>query len=230
MAHALGRREPTDWAHVAAYPLRAVIRQLEPTIPMPVVFGVNWYTAFDSPQKRSDGYYWLPEPSAGWGTIRGGHAICAKPPPWVDYTTWWDFYNQGAEGACVGFALSRMMTLKNRARYDARWLYKRAQETDEWPGTDYSGTSVRAGCRILVNEGHKTPRWTEPRLAQGIAEYRWATTVEEIAKVLGLPAGREYLPLLNSWGRSWPHVCRASFDTVTRLLSEGGECVAVVDR
>ena len=29
----------------------------------------------------------------------------------------------GPEGACVGFGCSRMMSLLNRKRYDARWLW-----------------------------------------------------------------------------------------------------------
>ena len=35
---------------------------------------------------------------AGWPTTTGGEG-------------WWDFYDQGTEGACVGFGCSRMMSL-----------------------------------------------------------------------------------------------------------------------
>lgn len=40
----------------------------------PVVLGVDWYTGFDRPETRPNGF-WLPEES-NWGHKRGGHAIC----------------------------------------------------------------------------------------------------------------------------------------------------------
>jgi hypothetical protein len=48
-----------------------------------------------------------------------------------------------------------MMSLLNRKRYDAGWLYHEAQRIDEWPGEDYDGTSVRAGMDVLRTEGHR---------------------------------------------------------------------------
>ncbi len=50
-----------------------------------------------------------------------------------------------------------MMSLLNRKRYDARWLWDWAKSTDEWPETnpgDDQGTSVRAACEILRSRGH----------------------------------------------------------------------------
>ena len=50
-----------------------------------------------------------------------------------------------------------MMSLLNRKRYDARWLWDWAKSTDEWPETnpgDDQGTSVRAACEILRARGH----------------------------------------------------------------------------
>src|SRR5688500_3931118 len=41
-------------------------------------------------------------------------------------------YDQGAEGACVGFASSWLQSIHNRVFYDARWLYREAQLVDSW--------------------------------------------------------------------------------------------------
>src|SRR5688572_24790550 len=58
---------------------------------------------------------------------------------------WKTFYDQGREGSCVGFAASQAMSVMNRVQYDARKLYRRAQEVDDWPETPpEEGTSVRA--------------------------------------------------------------------------------------
>ena len=70
---------------------------------------------------------------------------------------WREFYNQGQEGACVGFGSSEMMSILNHRRYDARWLWNEAKKIDEWPDTnpgDDNGTSVRAAMDVLRTEGH----------------------------------------------------------------------------
>ncbi len=93
-------------------------------------------------------------------------------------------YDQGSEGACVGFALSWAMSILNRRFYDAFALYKEAQRVDGWPGEDYSGTSVRAGCDVLRDRGHKvlhrhahTHDW-DP--AHGIIENRWCSSIDQV--------------------------------------------------
>ena len=80
--------------------------------------------------------------------------MCLKPRGTTDPDAWWDFYNQGYEGACVGFGISRLASQLNRKLYDGFWLYHEAQKVDEWPGEDYEGTSVRAGLDILRTRGH----------------------------------------------------------------------------
>lgn len=95
-------------------------------------------------------------------------------------------YDQGQQGACVGFSLSWMMSILNKPFYDANWLYKEAQKTDEWAGEDYSGTTVRAGMDVLRNVGHKLLHKHKhehehaPESSHGIAENRWATSVDDI--------------------------------------------------
>lgn len=114
----------------------------------------------------------------------------------LPYWHWrWD---QGSEGACVGFASSMMLTLVNekqardagergvRRRYDPWWLWDRSKEIDEWPDTnpgDSNGTSVRASCDILRDRGHKVyikGELQEEKYEHGIAANRWATSVDQM--------------------------------------------------
>jgi len=101
-------------------------------------------------------------------------------------------YDQGQEGACVGYGWSWAMSILNTvdtyklvtARYDPRWLYQQAQLLDEWPETPpEEGTSVRAGGDVLRMMGHVRVRHGKDQpvsLAEGIAENRWATSVDEM--------------------------------------------------
>ena len=98
----LGRRTPTDWRHYEKYPLTAATT---PTAPTPVAIGVNWYEDFDSPVQKGS-RSWIGLDSKQLGKVRGGHCVCLKPKGSNDPDAWWDFYNQGSEGACVGFGIS----------------------------------------------------------------------------------------------------------------------------
>jgi hypothetical protein len=104
--------------------------------------------------------------------------------------------DQGAEGACVGFgwtgeALASPIRVNlQRVKADvprtpdsfARWVYRSAQEIDEWPGKDYEGTSVLAGAKVMNGVGL-------------LKEYRWAFNIEEVTQavcrrgpvVIGIP-------------------------------------------
>jgi hypothetical protein len=196
---------------------------------VPVVLGVSWFTNFDNPQQDSTGRYWIGR--GNLGSIRGGHAIMVKSVQ-PDAATWWAYYNQGAEGACVGFSCSRMMSHYNRARYQARWLYHEAQKVDPWPGENYSGTSVSAACDVLRTVGHKLENRLAPWISQGITANRWITTVDQIHQTIGLPLADKLgaVPLLNSWGTGYPRVVWLPDQVLARLLDEDGECVVVTDR
>lgn len=78
--------------------------------------------------------------------------------------------NQGREGACVGFAWAHEANAKPSVQpvgeSTALALYRSAQKIDEWPGEDYSGTSVLAGAKVASTYG-----W--------LTEYRWAFTVPD---------------------------------------------------
>ena len=105
----------------------------------------------------------------------------------TQYRLW---YDQGKEGACVGYAFSWMMSVLNRRKYVAMKLYAEAQARDEWDDTPpESGTSLIAAATVLLTMGH----WRFFRgferivgFQEGIAEMRWATTVDEIRMALNL--------------------------------------------
>lgn len=229
----LGRREPVDWAHVEKYPLRALVQADRPSC-VPVAWGVNWYSNFDTPVKF-DNRWWIGR--GDLGSIRGGHAVCSptQHPRQKDVIGWWEFYDQGQEGACVGFATSRMMSLLNRKRYAAFWLYKEAQKIDPWPGENYSGTAVSAALDVLRTRGHCIYRKGVAHIehpSEGISANRWAITINEVLDALGSKYYRQYgaIPFLNSWGRAYPRIVWMSIERWDQLLQEGGECGLVTDK
>jgi hypothetical protein len=137
-------------------------------------------------------------------------------------------------------------------------LYDEAQQVDEWPGTDYDGTSVRAGMKVLRKRGL-------------ISAYRWAWDIATVTDALlyhgpvvlgtnwyssmfdpdssgfvriggGLAGGHAYVlngvnldtgtvRAKNSWGRAWGQngFFRMDFDTVARLLEEWGEAAIATE-
>ena len=221
----LGRIEPDTWEHVEKYTLRAATM---PDAPVPVTAGVNWYSSFDIPVKDKDGKWWVGRNSLG--RIRGGHAICL-PHKNADTYGWYTYYNQGQEGACVGFAASRMMSLLNRERYDARWLYKEAQKVDEWEGENYEGTSVRAAMDILRNQGHCKVS-AGAVVDAGISVNRWAESIDQVLDVLGNDQYKKLgaIPFHNSWGKGYPQRVWMPCEVWDRLLSEWGEFTIIVDK
>jgi hypothetical protein len=108
------------------------------------------------------------------------------------------FYDQGREGACVGFGWSWAMSILNRInrsfpKYAAPWLYQQAQLVDGWDDTPpEEGTSVRAAGDILRTLGHERV-WMNhaqrPTIANGIIENRWAQSVDEVRACIaaGIP-------------------------------------------
>lgn len=105
----------------------------------------------------------------------------------LKYTRWeiGPIIDQGSEGACVGFGWTAE-TLAGPIRIDLRdiqhdvprdptgfahYVYKEAQQIDQWPGEDYSGTSVLAGAKVMMRLGV-------------LHEYRWAFSVNDIIGTL----------------------------------------------
>lgn len=170
--------------------------------------------------------------------------------------------DQAQEGACVGFSwshelLARPVLQSGVDDVFARTIYREAQLLDEWPGEDYSGTSVLAGAKAVTARGH-------------MREYRWGFNLNDLIMALGYqgpvvlglnwytgmmnadpegmirPTGQvegghaicafgvslrlRRISLVNSWGRDWGEdgICYLSFDDVERLLGEQGEqCIPV---
>lgn len=95
--------------------------------------------------------------------------------------------DQGREGACVGYAwhheaAASPVPVRTVTNEDAFARYRRMQEVDEWPGSDYSGTSVLAGAKVMQGDGF-------------FSEYRWAFSVDDLLRavahegpaVIGIP-------------------------------------------
>ena len=230
MPGALGRIVPPDWRHVENFPLTALTFPVRPT---PAVIGVNWYVEFDEPEQDSQGHWWIAR-DGRLTKIRAGHCVCLKERGAPDPDQWWEFYDQGAEGACVGFGVSRLASHLNKKIYDARWLYHEAQKIDSRPGEDYVGTTVRAGLDVLRKRGHRVVGpdgvAARPDVAEGIVANRWAQNIEDVLRVLGY-AGLDYVDVLNSWGRSgYPHLVRMPATVLDRLRREEGEIGLVTDR
>lgn len=99
-----------------------------------------------------------------------------------------DEYDQGSEGACVGYSQSWMMSILNRLCYDAYRLYATAQGIDEWISTPPAeGTSLRAGFDVLRTIGHWRVRagvTRAPMLVEGIVSNTWARQVDDIRAAL----------------------------------------------
>lgn len=223
--HGLGRMVPTDWKHTEKYPLLATTI---PDAPMPVIAGTNWYREFDRPQyDRSDRRWWVAR-DGNLTAVRGGHAYCLKPETMRDLVAWWVFYNQLNEGACCGEGGCRAMSLVDRKRFDPFALYRAAQKVDEWPGENYSGTSVRATVDVLRTEGARVVRagkTGDPNRTHGIAVNRWATSMADIYACLKSPRmeAQGLVAFLNSWGPDYPHIVYMPAEVFERLLREDGE-------
>lgn len=234
--------------HLVKYPLTAATL---PTSPASMAIGVNWYSNFDNPVQgviRGRKRWIIGE--GNLGSMRGGHAVALRNWEITDLLAWWWFYNQGVEGRCVEFAVSRVMSHINRKRYDitSRWLYWMSQYSDEWDGGSYpganpvyDGTSVRAALEIARTLGMLPAK---PRSAsitfeqasalvkpeEGIQVYRWARDWDDVRAALRVPSWLPGVPLNNSWGNGYPREVILTDEAGARLLAEDGEFGIVTDR
>ncbi len=85
---------------------------------------------------------------------------------------------------------------------------------------------------VLRELGHRRVfrgKTTGAVVDEGISENRWARRVEDVLQALGTPE-RDYVTLLNSWGKEYPHLVRMPAEVLDRLLREDGEAGLVTDR
>jgi hypothetical protein len=224
----LGRNIPRNFDHVEKYPLTLDLIQKLENVPVPL--GINWYSGFDFPNQDSDGRYILPEKRLG--SIRGGHNICAVHKDAVLNAGEWVFYNQRNEGACVGFAHARAMSLlTGNKEFDAFWLYDDARRA-EGAYPDQEGSTNDGGCKALklwgahYEEGKRTCTRTpwdewEHKKAKALYGYHWAVDWEGVLAALGYQEGP--VPLVNSWGKVYPEIVWLPDKTGERLMRESGE-------
>jgi hypothetical protein len=97
---------------------------------------------------------------------------------WAD--GWWG--DQGSSSCCVAFSWSHWMedgpviqdalpATRSKPLLDPYKFYTACQQRDDWAGTAYNGTSVRAAAKILKE-------------LNIIKEYRWATNLTEVINTL----------------------------------------------
>lgn len=184
------------------------------------------------------------------------------------YRYWWDggwWGNQGNSPQCVAYAWIHWLEDGGVTQKSAPapilhppGLYEACQRNDEWVGENYDGTSVRAGAKVLKQEGF-------------IAEYRWTWDVETLANAVlekgpvvvgstwysdmfypnskglitatgsdlgghayvinGVNKKMELFRIKNSWGREWGKNGHAYiyFQDMQRLLDENGEAALAVE-
>jgi hypothetical protein len=104
--------------------------------------------------------------------------LTTQPPRYRNWHTPQERIDQGREGACVGFAwtiellCSPIVADVPRPRTAfAQHIYREAQKIDQWPGTDYEGTSILAGAQILQRLGY-------------IESYWWAFGIDQVLSAI----------------------------------------------
>ena len=112
--------------------------------------------------------------------------------------------DQGSEGACVGFAWTHELNaVPFRVRVitnTAKTIYYAAQQWDVWEGTNYDGTSVLAGAKVVHSLGH-------------MPEYRWAFGIDDVLRTLS-----EHGPVV--LGVNW---YEGMFDTTDGFIAPTGQ-------
>lgn len=160
------------------------------------------------------------------------------------------------EGSCTGFAAAHFLSSAPHMHVltgtQALRLYDAARDNDEWPGTDYDGSSVRGVMKAmlglaLIKTGYlwawhaETVRDYVPRYGPVVTGTNWYTGMLETDSegfvhvtgndegghcwvILGYSATRSAFRLKNSWGTAWGQHGRAwiHYDEYAHLLENDG--------
>lgn len=176
---------------------------------------------------------------------------------WDDEQWWGD---QGPTSECVAYAWVHW--LEDGPFYQApaphpivqpNPIYRAAQRIDEWPGENYNGTSVRAGAKVLQQQGFiRNYFWTrdvnvlantilntgpvvagtwwsqgmmQPNRTTGLVRFTGRILGGHAYVINGVDMNRRLFRIKNSWGRHWGLQGRAfiSFDDMSRLMRMQGE-------
>jgi C1A family cysteine protease len=80
--------------------------------------------------------------------------------------------DQGYTSQCVAYSGAQYLItnpIKNKWTGTIEQLYEQCQDVDEWPGTDYDGTSVRALFKVFKAKGF-------------VSTYQWAFDVNTVVR------------------------------------------------
>lgn len=189
-------------------------------------------------------------------TVTEAPSITTKK--WDDYA----FLDQGSDGACVGFGTSGELaaepeSVPNVDYTFAMGVYNEAKTVDEWPGTDYEGTSVLAGAKVAKSRGYYSSYlWADNELdmARTVSNYGpviigidWYDGMMDpdskgflhltgdvvgghCVVVIGIDYENGFYTIRNSWGASWGNHGEANIkraDMVTLIANNGDVCKPV---
>lgn len=193
-------------------------------------------------------------------------AVATVPPPTLTHRYWYggDVLDQGETPQCVAYSGWKWAEAGPVRNLRLPWqdqgaLYHECQEADEWEGTDYDGTSVRALFKSLQTAGIVTEyrwAWDIPTITAWIlghgpvvAGTAWADTMfnpgtdgfirigsgqyvgGHAYNLIGVDVHRSAFRVLNSWGSGWGENGRVwlSFADFEILLKEGGEACTATE-
>jgi hypothetical protein len=194
----------------------------------------------------------------------GNYLIRSILPKRISITSkyWYDntpFLNQGSTSQCVAYSLTHWLYASPIIQGGLRpqELYQQAQKVDEWEGENYDGTSVRAGAKVLQDNGYiKEFRWAwdlqtliDAVLTKGpvVVGTTWYEDMfypkDGVVKVGGSAAGghawlitgvntkTRLFRAKNSWGQSWGKNGRfwISFDDMDTLVKDYGEVLLAIE-